>query len=729
MRSQMKAAVILLTLHITSTRTAKNSAPSVHEFINEQARIDDRRPLSYGNPLAGNSQQDAKIHAQHQQAMFNAERVRQHRAQIQRWNKAPQQVDSYMKAYHESQENHQLALEQMQQPTQKDKKSRMRQERTNLRSRTHLDPVKLTRAEAVDKNRNHRSYGSMYHKVLNKNNYKVNTSPGTTYDQGVTIKPNGLNNLDKEQMGLYTEISPSKTPFVYPKLYSQMNTYQSADDMQALNALLAKSPQEQIRELNILTQGNKEYGKDMLEQPIDLFFYANNPKTVEDNKKYNVQNTYKGPYANDYANYNDYKPIKEDVDDIEEDAFKPYPLKQTPTAMPQVFEEPTMTKSNNHKAEAEKTVNGNMHGKSVDFEKPSYAELTYGAPSSYFTKEPSTEAVKYLPEQPTGIQHLSQDGTGVSAFGDDDVSIKKRKTKRRPKRQLDSSLFVLNNEPLPTQPPYIKNKTQLNPVNKTEDSVLIVSSKEINKSNVTYNDSIVNSDEQSSFNGTDRNETLPLPMEWKRYRNYDDYHSTGEAKDYDYYGDYDNNPDYSYDSDYDLDDELDPPDLDYPIRNNFRPPLPISRPLRQRKPIMKQNLDSRKSFSNRYATFKHPKYYDFHSEPDDDYGPPIMYGPPSTSYGTPFHMYGPPKSHFKGKHEVSSLIDSLEPVYMLTESQMKDLAGHKHVNVQHLDVFQYPTLTKPHRRYPKRIKKHKRQRSRRPKRLGKFRKLHKLIHH
>lgn len=430
---QMKAAAILLIFHITATRTAKNNAPSVHEIINEQARIDDKRPLSYGNPLAGNSQQNAKLHAQHQQAMFNAERVRQHRAQIQRWNAQPQQGDSYMRAYHESQENHQLALEQMQ-ATQREKKPKQRQERTHLRSRPSLDPVKLTRADAVDKNRNHRSYGSVYYNNIQPK-HKINTSPGTTYDQGVTIKPNGnigLNNLEKEQTGLYTEVSPSKTQYVYPKLYHQMHTYQSADEISALNNLLTKTPQEQVSELNSLTHVNQEYGKDNnLETPIDLYFYLNNPNglnIVNENKiKYNVDNGYAGPYATEYINYSDHKPITEEVDDIEEDKvpnLKFQPIPQTPTVMPHVYEDPTTTKSNYYKIEVEQTVSGNLHGKGLEFpvqHKPSYTAVKYEKPLNIYHQEASTEGIKYLQAQQSGVQHLSQDGTGVSAYGDDDI--------------------------------------------------------------------------------------------------------------------------------------------------------------------------------------------------------------------------------------------------------------------------------------------------------------------
>ncbi|TKX27960.1 uncharacterized protein LOC111358004 [Spodoptera litura] len=423
----MKAAAILLIFHITATRTAKNNAPSVHEIINEQARIDDKRPL-YGNPLAGNSQQNAKLHAQHQQAMFNAERVRQHRAQIQRWNAQPQQGDSYMRAYHESQENHQLALEQMQ-ATQREKKPKQRQERTRLRNRPSLDPVKLTRADAVDKNRNNRSYGSVYYNNIQPK-HKINTSPGTTYDQGVTIKPNGnigLNNLEKEQTGLYTEVSPSKTQYVYPKLYHQMHSYQSADDISALNNLLAKTPQEQVSELNTLTHVNQEYGKENLETPIDLYFYLNNPNGLnignENKIKYNVDNGYAGPYATEYINYSDHKPITEEVDDIEEDKvpnLKLQPIAQTPTVMPHVFEDPTTTKSNYYKIEVEQTVSG----KGLEFpvqHKPSYAAVKYEKPLNIYHQEAHTEGIKYLQAQQSGVQHLSQDGTGVSAYGADDI--------------------------------------------------------------------------------------------------------------------------------------------------------------------------------------------------------------------------------------------------------------------------------------------------------------------
>ncbi|PZC75828.1 hypothetical protein B5X24_HaOG205612 [Helicoverpa armigera] len=727
--SQLKAAAILLILHITTTRTAKNSAPSVHEVINEQARIDDKRPL-YGNPLAGNSQQNAKLHAQHQQAMFNAERVRQHRAQLQRWNKAPQQMDSYMKAYHESQENHQLALEQMQ-STQKDKKPKARQDRTNLRSRSNLDPIKITRADAVDKNRNHRSFGSVYNYNNALQKYKINTAPGPTYDQGVTIKPNGnvgLNSFEKEHTGLYTAISPSKTQYVYPKLYNQMHSYQSAEDIHALNTLLTKSPQEQITELNTLTQP-KEYGKDVLQTPIDLYFYLNNPNTAEDSSKYNVQNAYVAPYATGYANYEDHKPITEEVDDIDEEKAAELQKYQqpAPTPIPHVYEDPTTTKSNYYKIEVEQTISGNKHGKNIEYvpqHKPNYAALKYEKPLNFYTPEPSTEGVKYLQPQVSGVQHLSQDGTGVSAYGDDDVS----KTKVRIKRQLDTELFILGNDTT-TQEPVLDNEIEFNENNTT--------SKESFENSVVTNNIVIDSDNKTIVNATDRNETLPKADEWKRYRTFNDDQPAGVARDYDYY-DEDNSRDYSYEGDYDPDDDFSSPNIDYSTHNHFKPPTAFTNPNRQRKPAYNQNIDTQSAFSNRYTRFKHPSYNDFHSEVSEEYGPPSpSYGPPSTSYGYPSTQYGPPKYNFRGpkQHygsptqfpEVSSLLDSLEPVYMLTESQLKDIVGPRHVNVQHLDVFQYTPLTKPKHRYPRKNKKHRPRRRPRKLNLAKFRKLNKSI--
>lgn len=271
--------------------------------------------------------------------------------------------------------------------------------------------------------------------IIYSRNTKINTSPGTTYDQGVTIKPNGnigLNNLEKEQTGLYTEVSPSKTQYVYPKLYHQMHTYQSADEISALNNLLTKTPQEQVSELNSLTHVNQEYGKDNnLETPIDLYFYLNNPNglnIVNENKiKYNVDNGYAGPYATEYINYSDHKPITEEVDDIEEDKvpnLKFQPIPQTPTVMPHVYEDPTTTKSNYYKIEVEQTVSGNLHGKGLEFpvqHKPSYTAVKYEKPLNIYHQEASTEGIKYLQAQQSGVQHLSQDGTGVSAYGDDDI--------------------------------------------------------------------------------------------------------------------------------------------------------------------------------------------------------------------------------------------------------------------------------------------------------------------
>lgn len=728
----MKAAVILLIIHTTTARTAKSSAPSVHEIVNEQARIDDKRPLPYGNPLAGNSLQNAKLHAQHQQAMFNAERVRQHRAQLQRWNKAPQQVDSYMKAYQESQESHQLALEQMQ-TTQKDKKPKSRPERPNLKSRAQHDPVKITRADAVEKNRNHRSFGSVYYNVLQKNR-NVNTSPGTTYDQGVTIKPNGnieLNALEKGRTNLYTEAIPSKTQYVYPKLYHQMHSYQSADDIHALNTLLAKQPQEQLSELNTLVHTNPGTGKDTLETPIDLFFYLNEPHKA--NGVYNVENGFSGPYATKYVNYDDHKPITEEtVEDIEDYStpkyteVKTYLPSSTPT--PQIYEDPTTKKSNYYN-----------NAEFSSHSKPSYAAFTYEKPLTYYKEEQGTEGLKYLQSQPSGVQHLTQDGTGVSAYGNDDVSIKKQRTRR----QLDTDFFILGNETLNAQKLSFKTEIKANPNNKTLDDLKL--GVVLSNYNVT-SESSLKVDFNSSLNATDGNESLPKPDEWKRFRNVYNDHATGVAKDYDYYEDDNTNKDYSYDSDYDPDYEFSPPDFDYGAQNNFKRPTPFARPNRPKNANSKQNFVTESSFSNRYI-WKHPNFNDFHSNPSDDYGPPNQqygppdtgYGPPNTGYGPPNTGYGPPKAQFRTpkqqygppsqQPEVSSILDALEPVYMLTETQLKHLVGQHNVNVQHLDVFQYPSITKSRPRYPRKIKKHRQSRgSGGSRKLNKLKKLNKIIY-
>ncbi|KAJ0170594.1 hypothetical protein K1T71_013965 [Dendrolimus kikuchii] len=115
MSHHIKIAAMFFILHTVTCSPVKSADRPVHEIINEQARSDDVRLfLPYANPLAGNSLQNAKIHAQHQQAMFDAERKRQHRAQIMRWNQAPTKADSYMRAYHDLQETHQLELEKEQ---------------------------------------------------------------------------------------------------------------------------------------------------------------------------------------------------------------------------------------------------------------------------------------------------------------------------------------------------------------------------------------------------------------------------------------------------------------------------------------------------------------------------------------------------------------------------------------------------------------------------------------
>lgn len=421
---EINTAIILLMIHTSAAKPNKSTAPAVFEVINEQARIDEKKVLPYANPLAGNSQQNARIHAQHQQAMFNAERIRQHRAQLQRWNQQPtrQQVDSYMKAYQESQENHHLALEQMQSNS-KDKKTKTRADR-QLKEKPEIEPIKLTRADAVDKNRNHRSYGSVYTTVPKKR--KINTYPGATYNEGVTIKPNGnvgLHDLEKGRRSLYTEAIPSKTQYIYPKIYGQTHGYHSENDINALNVLLNKSPQEQLTQLNSLIQTTGDLDKESLNKPIDLYFYVNDPQIANPEP---TQTVLLEPHVAEYLNNKDHKPITEEIDDVpdlRDHRVRTYFKPAAPTIITQVENDTPTTKSNYYNIEVEQTLSENLH-ENIEYipqEKPRHEALIYEKPVNIFQHGPSTEGVKYLQSQPTVVQHLNQDGTGVSAYGEDDI--------------------------------------------------------------------------------------------------------------------------------------------------------------------------------------------------------------------------------------------------------------------------------------------------------------------
>lgn len=769
-----RTAILLLLLHITSSNSVKNAASPVYE-VNEQARMDDKRTgpqtfTPYGNPLAGNSLQNAKIHAQHQQAMFNAERVRQHRAQLQRWTKIPPhspQTDSYMKAYHESQESHQLAIEQQQagqnenreragtpsprqrstvtsspirqrQTTATSPPSRQRQRqnikrikptessetmhtieqvskesqavtnppprqrtRPNLKRIRGPDPMKITIEDAVltQKNRNHRSYGSVeYQQHLIPKRYKtVYVSPGPTYDQGVTIKPNGnvgLTHLLKEEPGnLYTDAIPSK--YVYPKQFNQMQNYESAQDIAALNSLLKKEPQDQVNELNALLHSDKN--KD-LETPIDLYFYLKDQNLAQQYSQSLYGQETPQKYASAYVpQVKDHIPITEQVDDVEDpNKFVKKPFTAAPTKATEDMTtnlnyyqiDPTIaTKSEFYLQEEDQPDGLNYRPEALRSEKP----LT-------FYSQPTDESERYLHHNgQTGVQHLNQDGTGVSAYGDDDVSISKRK-KRSLVGNQDTDPFVLSD-----------NLTSI-----------------------------------------DANETLPVPEELRRrqvvFKNDIPFLASQNYAIDDSFDEYeydetdipnDNNDDYNLEYD---DNEYEPNDNpSQPYTRNQMPGVKPPNYISNHR--MQQNSDSKGSYSQRFGN-RHVhstplSYSDFtsYSVPITSYGVPSKsYGIPSTSYGVPTSSYGVPEHVHSLNHEhgvpktpdVSSVVNSLEPVYMLTQSQLKSLVGHHNLNIQHLDVFQWQNKSKMNKRHrPRKYRKKYRRPSHRNVRKN-LSKLHKL---
>ncbi|XP_063390346.1 uncharacterized protein LOC134675932 [Cydia fagiglandana] len=466
---------LLLIIPATISKSVKSNARPVHEIINEQSRIDEKKLsspgfLPYGNPLAGNSQQNARLHAQNQQAMFNAERIRQHRAQVQRWTQAPIQMDSYMKAYHESQESHQLALEQQQaklrdakvivttpKSRQTEYKSRRQEKRVEPKrvERIRLqspEPTKITKADAIikERSRNHRSHGSLdlqYQQYLQPKRYQtVYISPGPTYDQGVTIKPNGNVGLKHYQATheskLYTEAIPNTEKPIYPKQYHQMQEYQSAQDIDALKSLLkTNSKDQQLSGVNaLIVSGNQNKEEEEkhknLETPIDLYFYlkdAPNPNLAQqyDHTKYVQIPQYASAYMPEPV-VKDHKPITEQVDDIEDpnkhraNLIRPYGVQPIVTPAP-AAQDTTTTKSNNYyKVEvASQTISSGLKYREPDYyvnedsAKPSQQALEYYGTQS----DESDQSERYLHHnaQHTGVQHLTGDGTGVSAYGDDSL--------------------------------------------------------------------------------------------------------------------------------------------------------------------------------------------------------------------------------------------------------------------------------------------------------------------
>lgn len=777
-------AVLLFGLHMTASSPAKNNARPVIEVINEQSRIDDKmKPpgiLPYGNPLAGNSIQNARLHAQNQQAMFNAERIRQHRAQLQRWNKAPQQEDSYMKAYHESQENHQLALEQqhfkddthtavtkaplrsriVHNPRQRgiksdsdkprhDKRGIKDDARQEKRSQPVLDIVKITKDDAIlkDNTRNHRSYGSVgYKQHLQPKRFQtvVSLAPGTTYDQGVTIKPNGNNGLttllessaSPEDLKLYTAAIPSETHYIYPKQYGQMQSYQSAYEIDTLNSLLNKPATEQLSEFNALLNSEKysfkEPSRESLTTPIDVYFYM---KDSGDVPKYVEQATY-GQIAPTYASaytspLRDHTPITEEIDDIEDpnknNRLKHYGIQPVLATQAEEAVETTTIKNNNYyKVEvASQTISAPYKSKGVQYyykeeEQPTHEAVQYAKPTYYGQEADSSERYLHHNAQHEGIQHLNEDGTGVSAYADDDVSISDRKIsiktdyrrKARSTEKLDTDPFeVPSNIPPLTESPLVSD---LNETSKAEPLIRV---------NYFNNGQEHRKKELSTFLTTPN-----FPVGVATEYDLNDYEDTGfrpsKFSNYDKFSMYDDDEEYEDDSEeYESDYEEQPRHLSN--QNRFQNYAPSS--------VYNQD-DLRGSFSKKFKKYRRPSlsHQNFQGyptySPQNSYGVPIQdtYGPPKLSYPNPTPVYGPPQvSHGVPLNYGNSVTnpDFIEPVYMLTQSQLKHLIGDSNLNIEHYDIYQSP------KRRPRRPRKYKHRYSSRPrprhvkKNLGKLRKL------
>lgn len=787
LRTTFIIALLLIGLHMTTCIPAKNNARPVIEVINEQSRIDDNlKPpgiLPYGNPLAGNSKQNARLHAQNQQAMFNAERIRQHRAQLQRWTKAPQQEDSYMKAYHESQENHQLALEQqhfkdnkyvaatkapprsrgIQNSRQRgiksdddnlrhDKRGIKDDVRQEKRTKPDLDLVKITKEDAVLKqnNRNHRSYGSVeYKQYLQPKKFQtvVSLSPGPTYDQGVTIKPNGNNGLktfaestaSPEDLMLYTAAIPSETHYIYPKQYGQMQSYQSAHEIDTLNSLLNKPATEQLTGFNALINSEKyalrEPTKSSLTTPIDLYFYLKDSNTIP---KYSEQSTYgqiPPTYASAYTSpVKDHTPITEEIDDIEDpnknNRLKHYGIQPVLATQADKSMETTTTKSNNYyKVEvASQTISAPYKANGIHYyykeeDKPSYETLQYANPT-YYGQETESERYLHHNAQHVGIQHLNEDGSGVSAYADGDVSISDKKNhirtdnntrKARSTEKLDSDPFELPStiEPLTESP----ISSSLNETPKAEPLLRV---------NYFNNEQDQRKKELNTFLTTPN-----FPIGVATEYDLNDYVDTGfrppSINNNDKYATYDDDEEYDEDSD-DYDADYEEQSRDSSGQNRFQNYAPSS--------AYNQN-DLQSSYSKKYKRFQRPPFrnqnfqnYDTYS-PQNSYGAPIQdtYGPPKQFYANPTPVYGPPQGPYgvplKYGNPISSP-DFIEPVYMLTQSQLKHLIGDSNLNIQHYDIHQSPRGKSPRRpRHSRRPRKHRNRYSRRHvrKNLGKLSKL------
>ncbi|XP_045485580.1 uncharacterized protein LOC111003710 isoform X1 [Pieris rapae] len=633
-RGNLVTALILFTLQIATP--AKNNARPVYEVIHEQARMDDIRlssapdTLPYGNPLAGNSAQNARLHASNQQAMFNAERIRQHKAQLQRLTQGPPLIDSYMKAYHESQESHQQALEEQQatvqdvetttpaishqirnRPIQNRQRTRNRDrsgiQKQEFKSRTiSVEPEKRTRG-VNERSRNHRSYGSVEYEQYLQSKLPLAYLTATGSDQGVTIKSNGNAGITKEQnkesSNLYTTAISSSSKYL-PKAYHPVK------EINALESILRKEPSDQLTEFQTLLNAD---------QTLDNFQYPlKDPSEHQNPKSYNgafeqIPSTYASAYS-----VRDHTPITEEIDDIENP--KPY---QNTFVIPQVTTVAPLSMVTNsyYKIEvASQTIGSAINPNKIN------EGLTLNQEDSIH-ENIGESYINY----PDGIQHLAEDGTGVSAYGDENVSNKLR-FKRS---ELDTEPFLLpvTNETI--------TETQT-PSNTTDNPVA---------------------------------ESLRRPFHKKR-NDFDIFltpdFQIGEASDYDYDETPKRRPTPKYESFYGDDDYYE--DFD----NEHDEPRPISlaeQPLQNTHVSYPSGIKG--SFSHRYGEFRRPS-------------PGPVYGlPPTTSYGVP-SLYEPqtfnPSPYIS---PVNSLVPNvLEPVYMLTQSQLRQLIGQPNLNIEHLDVYQ-----------------------------------------
>ncbi|XP_068624330.1 uncharacterized protein [Battus philenor] len=690
------SSVLLITLQIASS--AKTNASPVYEVINEQPKADDKliktsavSSLPYGNPLAGNSQQNAKLYAHNQQAMFNAERVRQHKAQLQRWIKTPHLADSYMRAYHESQESHQLALEQQQSELNDNKPKQAQRKETPKRSKVQSD-LKTIKSDVskTDKKRIHRSYGSV--------GYETVYVPSTSQFTG-QITPNVINEMTHNY---YPKLYPDSAtnPEIYTKYYPEKD-YQSIQDIETLNSLLNKNPGEQLTKFNALINSGNNHNENHdreLETPIDLYFYLKGPANLASHEVYPK---YAPLPRIRKTNSDDYKPIKEDDKEISETP------KYNTQAQPDNPSQYDATKDiryintelTNQIISAGYNPLYHEDEYTLKEDKPSHQALQYGQqPTAYYSldDDKSDEDLneRYLQHNANkGVQHLTHTGSGVSAYDDENVSINFDSnvfnTSLRFKRSLlETNPFILSRE------------------NETDTNAFSDISR--NRTEIPKAESLI----RTQFN-----------PKYKRTTNYGTFLTTpnfpiGEA--IDYREDYENMPriferpnygaqEFVYDeNDYNYNDDLASFDYDYEI--------PSHKSIKQSISIPNHKFRSFEMYapSENYGqniNFKsYTKYRPFKRFPDVSTTIGPIYSSnnfaisPHTSYGIN-QNYETPDSYNvpQTKFNIPNVPHLSEPVYMLTQTQLAKLIGHHNLNIEHLDVFQLPKGKRT--RYPGKFKK------------------------